>query len=439
MRTGSIPNGFKWALIMALFITNTAMATSFETQSWQTTNGVHVVFYPAMNVPIIDISIAFAAGSAYDGEQFGLSTLTTQLLNQGNAGFDANQIAEKIETTGAQFSAESSRDMVTLNLRTLTRPDALKEATDAFTLIINHPDFPKDVFAREKNQLLMAIKQVQDSPDEVANQTFFKALYHNHPYAHPINGDITHVTALTPTQIHDFYHRYFVGKNAILVLVGAINTQTAHELAQKLTADLPAGEASAPLPKAQPLEKSESINIPFPSSQTMIRLGQLGITHDNPHYFPLVVGNYILGGGSLVSNLAIELREKRGLTYGVVSQFSPMPGVGPFLIGFSTRNNKVTEASQLTHDILVSFIKNGPTEQQVQAAKQYLTGGFPLSLSSNRSIADILLRIAFYHLPENYLNTYVQHINAVSTQEIKDAFQAQISPSVLLEVAVGKQ
>ena len=428
----------KWILISTLFIAQHAMATTFETQSWETNNGVRVIFYPAMEVPMLDISIAFAAGSAYDGEQFGLSALTTQLLNQGNGGLDATRIAEKIETMGAQFSAESSRDMVTLNLRTLARPDALKEATAALSLIVNHPDFPEDVFTRQKNQQLMAIKQVQDSPDDVANQTFYKALYHDHPYAHPINGDISHVTALTSTQARQFYHRYFVGKNAVLVLVGAINTQTAHQLADNLTADLPAGEAAALLPKAQGLDKSETISIPFPSSQTMVRLGQLGITHDNPRYFPLVVGNYILGGGALVSNLAIELREKRGLTYGVTSQFSPMPGIGPFLISFSTRNDQATAANQLTRDILVSFIKNGPTETQVRAAKQFLTGGFPLSLASNRNIADILLKIAFYHLPKNYLDTYLQHINAVTVQEIKDAFQAQISPNNLLDVSVGK-
>lgn len=433
MRTQS-----KWIFILALLITNIAMAASFDTQSWQTKNGVRVVFYPAMEVPMLDINIAFAAGSAYDGTQFGLSALTTQLINQGNGGLDASQIAEKIEKTGAQFNATNNRDMAVLSLRTLTSPDALKEATDAFTLIINHPDFPENMFIQEKNQLLMAIKQAQDSPDEVANQAFFKALYHDHPYAHPINGDTTHVTTLTPTQVHDFYQRYFVGKNAVLVLVGAINTQTAHQLANSLTADLPAGEASAPLPKAKPLEKSESINISFPSSQTMVRLGQLGIRHDNPHYFPLVVGNYILGGGALVSNLAIELREKRGLTYGVTSQFSPMPGVGPFLISFSTRNDQAQAANQLTREILTEFVKNGPTASQVKAAQQFLTGGFPLSLASNRNIADLLLRITFYHLPENYLNTYIQHVNAVTIQEIKDAFQAQIFPNALLEVTVGK-
>lgn len=425
-------------LLVGFFMNTSSMAASFETLQWQTKNGVRVVFYPAKEVPILDMSIAFAAGSAYDGSQFGLSALTTHLINQGNDGLDAGVIADQIERTGAQFSAESSRDMAVLSLKTLTNPAALNDATDAFALIINHPDFLEAAFDREKNQQLMSIKKIDESPDDVASLLFFQALYHDHPYGHPTIGDAAHVSAMKVTQVRDFYHRYFVGKNAVLVLVGAIDEGRAHQLAEKITADLPEGQEAAPLPKAQPLLKGESINKVFPSSQTVLRLGQLGITHQDPRYFPLIVGNYTLGGGSLVSDLAIELREKRGLTYGVYSQYLPMPGVGPFVINLSTRNNKATEAATLTRDTLISFAKNGPTEKQMIAAKQYLTGGFPLSLASNRNIADILLKIAFYHLPNDYLTTYLQHINAVTLDEIKAAFKTQINSDALLQVSVGK-
>lgn len=420
-------------------ISNTVISATFETEQWQTKNGVRVVFYPAKEVPMLDMSIAFAAGSAYDGEAFGLSSLTTQLLNQGNKGLDASAIAEMLEQTGAQFNASNTQDMVALSLRTLTRPEALKEAINAFALIINHPDFPETSFVREKNQLLMSVKQAKESPDEVANQAFYKALYHQHPYAHPVIGDVEHVSALTLAQVRDFYHRYFVAKNAVLILVGAIDTSTAHKLADQLTAPLPVGKEAAVLPKAAPLKARKSIDIPFPSSQTVLRLGQLGIVHEDPRYFPLLVGNYILGGGSLVSELAVELREKRGLTYGVTSQYSPMPGVGPFIIGLSTRNNQAATAANLIREVLISFVTTGPSTQQLKAAKQYLTGGFPLSLASNRNIANVLMRIAFYRLPSNYLNTYLQRINAVTQKEVKDAFQTQVNLTALLQISVGKK
>lgn len=426
-------------IITSLFFTQMSLATSYKTEQWQTKNGVRVVFYPAQEVPMLDISIVFAAGSAYDGEQFGLSMLTTQLLNQGCDGWSANKLAEKIEQTGGQYKAESSRDMAVLSMRTLSRPDALKEAVEALSLIVSQPNFPKTAFSQEKNQQLMAIKQLRESPEEVANLTFFKALYGQHPYAHPVVGDEIHVKAITLKHVRDFYQRYFVGKNAVLVLVGAIDSETAHHLANDLVSALPEGQKAAPIPKAEPLTKNETIHVPFPSSQTMLRIGQLGIDHHNPYYFPLLVGNNILGGASLVSTLAIELREKRGLTYGAYSQFAPMPGPGPFIITLSTRNSQVAKAAQLTRDILISFIKDGPSDKKLQAAKQFLTGGFPLSLASNRSIADILIKIAFYHLPENFLDTYIQHINEVTVQDVKKAFQTQLSPNALLEVTVGKK
>jgi zinc protease len=235
-----------------------------------------------------------------------------------------------------------------------------------------------------------------------------------------------------------FYKRYYVGKNATLVMVGAIDSKQAHQLAQQLTADLVKGEHAKAIPQAGKLDRAATINIPFPSSQTIVRMGQIGIDHHHPDYFPLMVGNYILGGGSLVSRLSIEVREKRGLTYGVDSQFMPMPGEGPFIIGLSTRNNQAGNALNVMVNTLNLFINDGPDEQEIKAAKSYLTGSFPLSLSGNRTIASLLLRMAFYHLPDDYLDTYAARINAVTADEIKQAFRQQINPDKMLLVTVGE-
>lgn len=428
------------ALITALLVTlsHGALANTFKTEKWVTPNGVHVVFYQAMEVPMLDISLAFAAGSAYDGIQYGLSALTTQMINQGNSGLDATAIADALADVGAQFSAENSRDMVIFNLRTLISKEALDQSKKTFTQIINHPDFPDEVFEREKKQLLMAIEQDQESADEVANLSFFKTLYQQHPYAHPINGTAETINGLTKSQVLEFYKQYYVAKNSVLVLVGAIDSQSAHQIANQVTQELPQGNPASTIPKAAQLINSEQMNIQFPSSQTMLRLGQIGIDHHNPNYFPLMVGNYILGGGALVSRLAIEVREKRGLTYGVTSQFVPMPGEGPFIISLSTQNKEATNALNITKSTLHTFINEGPNKQELDAAKQYLTGSFPLSLASNKSIATLLLRMAFYHLPDNYLDTYVSRINAVTSDEIKEAFKQQVNPEKLLLITVGK-
>jgi len=407
-------------------------------ERWTTKQGTPVVFYQAMNIPMLDINLAFRAGTAYDGPRFGLSTLTTRLMNQGNDGLDATALANRLEDTGAQYGSENNRDMVLLRLRTLTDATLLKQAVDTFKLIAERPDFPEKAFEREKNQQRMAIRHALESPDDVANQMFFQTLYQNHPYAHPTNGDLNTLDAITVEDVRRFHHNLCVSQNAVLVLVGALDTAQAKQLAEQLTEHLPSGKMAPKIQKTKALPKAIDINIPFPSSQTVLRLGQLGITHHDARYFPLMVGNYTLGGGSLVSRLAEELREKRGLTYGVSSQFVPLPERGPFIIGLSTKTTQAKTAETLTRETLTDFIQTGPNADELHAAKEYLIGSFPLSLATNQSMASILLKMAFYQLPDDYLDTYTDNIRAVDAEQIKTAFQQSIQPQRLLQVMVGK-
>lgn len=407
-------------------------------ERWKTSQGTPVVFYQAMEIPMLDINLAFRAGTAYDGPRFGLSTLTTRLMNQGNGGLDATELANRLEETGAQYSNENNRDMALLHLRTLTSPELLKQALDTFSLMAARPDFPEKAFEREKNQQRMAIRHALESPDDVANQTFFQALYQNHPYAHPVNGELKTLGPITVEDVRRFHKNLFVSQNAVIVLVGALEKSQAEQLAEQLSKNLPSGKVAPLIPKTKALAEAMDINVPFPSSQTVLRLGQLGITHHDARYFPLMVGNYTLGGGSLVSRLAEELREKRGLTYGVSSQFVPLPKRGPFIIGLATKGAQAKTAETLTRETLTQFIKTGPTTEELNAAKEYLVGSFPLSLATNQSMASILLKMTFYQLPDDYLDTYTNNIRAVDIETIKTAFQQSIQPSRLLHVMVGK-
>lgn len=425
------------SLGLATCTTVNAATKPLHIERWKTSQGTPVVFYQAMEIPMLDISLAFRAGTAYDGPRFGLSTLTTRLMNQGNGGLDATEIANRLENTGAQYSNENNRDMALMSLRTLTNPELLQQAVDTFALMAAHPDFPEKAFEREKNQQRMAIRHALESPDDVANQTFFQALYQNHPYAHPVNGELKTLDPITIEDVRRFHKTLFVSKNATIVLVGALEKSQAEQLAEQLSKNLPEGNAAPHVPKTKALSESMDINVPFPSSQTVLRLGQLGITHHDPRYFPLMVGNYTLGGGSLVSRLAEELREKRGLTYGVSSQFVPLPERGPFIIGLATKGAQAATAETLTRETLTQFIQTGPSTDELTAAKEYLVGSFPLSLATNQSMASILLKMAFYKLPDDYLDTYTDNIRAVDIEKIKTAFQQSIQPNRLLQVMVG--
>ena len=412
-------------------------AADWSFKRWQEKDGTQVLFYQAMEVPMLDISVAFPAGSARDNTRQGLATLTANMLNQGAEGMGANAIAIALENTGAQYNADINRDMVSFNLRTLTEPQAMAQSISVLATMLSHPNFPEKAFQRQQQQQIMAIKESSQSLDRVANDAFYQSLYGQHPYAHPVMGTIDDVAALKIDDLKHFYQQYYNQQNAIVVIVGAIEEQQAKQIAQQLTQNLSSGNKAEPIPEAHALTKAISMDTRFPSSQTALRIGQLGISHQTPHYFALQVGNYILGGGSLVSRLAVEVREHRGLTYGVSSAFEPLPALGPFLISLSTKTDQAEQAMSLTLSILKDFILSGPDEKELIAAKKYLTGSFPLSLASNRGIANMLLRIAFYRLPDDFLESYTRHVNQVKASDIRDAFKSQINPEKLLTIKAG--
>lgn len=425
-------------MVFIVFFPKIGMAQKLNVLKWKTNNGAHVIFYQAMEVPILDIHIAFAAGSAYDNKLSGISQLTTRLINQGNAGINGKGIAEQLSDTGSQYASVNNQNMVLLTLRTLTEPDVLKKSTQLFASIVGDPDFPPHAFQHEKNQQLMAIAEEQESPTEIANQTFYRFLFKNHPYAHPINGYRDTVMKINLAEVRAFYSHYFVGSNAIIVLVGAINESAAHELAEHIIKNLPQGHPPESIAEVPATTDGMDIEIQFPMSQSILRLGQLSISQNDKRYFPLLVGNYILGGNPLTSRLALVLREKKGFTYSVTSKFLPMPGKGPFLIGLSTQQRQMKQTIDLTRKIISEFINKGPSENELQTAKQFLTGNFQIALSSNRNIANILLKIAFYHLPDDYLESYITQINRVQLRDITSAFKQTVNPQHFLQVTIGK-
>jgi len=208
-------------------------------------------------------------------------------------------------------------------------------------------------------------------------------------------------------------------------------------LVRQVVGDLPAGLPAIKLPGLNSTESAIEKIIDFPSSQSHVMVGQPGIRRDDPDYFPLYVGNHVLGGGGLVSLLADEIREKRGYAYSTYSQFSPLRVEGPFVIGLETRNDQVQDAIKVMREVVQNFVSNGPTAKELDDAKRNLTGGFALKVASNKSIADQLANMAFYGLPLDYLDTYIDHINAVTVAQVRDAFQRRVQPARMVTVVVG--
>ena len=416
---------------------SSAVWASPDIQHWETDNKARVYYVHAPELPMVDISVVFNAGAARDGNKPGIAKLTASLLDEGTGDMSADDIAAAFASVGAKYSASSERDMAVFSLRTLTEENAFKQAFDTYSQIITSPTFPSDAFERVKQSLLTGLQAENQSPQAIATRAFYENLYRNHPYRIMPSGDTASVEKLTRADLQDFYKQFYVSKNAVVIIVGAVERGQAEALANQITAGLDEGEVAADLPAVNALENAALITKPFPSTQTTILMGQPGMSRDDPDYFALYVGNHILGGGGLVSQLNDELREKRGLTYGVYSYFRPMLKSGPYQFALQTRNEKAEEALQVLRETLERFVKNGPTENELIAAKRNITGGFALRVDSNSKIADYLAMIGFYDLPLDYLDNFNDKVNAVTVAQIKDAFSRRVKADKMLTVLVG--
>ncbi len=406
-------------------------------EHWTTDNGARVYFVPAPGLPMVNIQITFDAGSARDGDKKGVAHLTNSLLDEGAGELNADQIAEHFENLGAEIGNGSYRDMSIMTLRSLTDPQLLTPALKVFALMVGEPSFPVESFERNKKQTLIAIQSQLQSPQSISDKAFFKALYGDHPYGAPSLGFTESVTALTRDDMLTHYQQYYVAKNAVVAMVGDLDRAAAEAIATQLTKGLEAGSAASKIAPPAAIEKGTVINLEHPSSQTHIMIGQPGITRDDPDLFPLYVGNHILGGSGLTSRISDEIREKRGLAYSAYSFFSPMRAAGPYMMGLQTRNDQADKAIEVVFATLQEFINQGVTAEELEAAKRNITGGFPLRIASNSKILGFLGNIGFYNLPLDYLDTYNDRIDAVTIEQIKDAFKRRVQPDKMVTVTVG--
>ena len=427
---------FLLSCILLTFSQITLAAAKIE--HWQTIGGSRVYYVHTEGLPMADIQVVFNAGSASDGQQFGLSALTADLLDTGAGKWNADEIAQRFESVGAQFGVSSSMDTTTVSLRTLTDKTLFDKALETMQVILTKPAFNQADFKREQRRTLSGLKQQEESPAALASIAFYNALYGTHPYAHPESGVIKTVSAFKAADIRHFYQKFYVADNAIVVIVGALSKQQAEQTAEQLLSGLPLGKRPETLPDvAMPLKATQQ-HIEFPSSQTHVLVGLPGSYRKDPDYFNLYVGNHILGGSGLVSKLFDEIREKRGLAYSASSNFMPMLKPGPFLISLQTRNDQTAQALQVLNQTLADFINKGPTEVELTAAKKNITGGFAMRFDTNKELAGYVAMIGFYEMPLDYLDTFQQKTELVTVASITDAFKRRVNPQLLQTITVGK-
>lgn len=406
-------------------------------QHWQTSSGAKVYFIESRDLPILDVSVDFSAGSSTDTpDKSGRAAMTLHLLDQGAGGLSEDQIAKAVADVGAQIGAHFDQDRAGITLRTLSSARERKQALDIFATIIQQPEFAVNVLEREKARAIAGLKEADTKPGNIADRALMKMLYGSHPYGLRGSGEIESVTALRREDLANFYRSRYTAADAVISIMGDVSRAEAAAIAESLTKDLPQGKPAEVLP-AVTAPVTETRRIAHPATQSHILLAYPGLRRGDPDFFPLLVGNYILGGGGFTSRLMEEIRQKRGLAYSVQSHFSPLEKLGPFEIGLQTRKEQSEEALALTRKILSDFVADGPTEKELAAAKQNIIGSFPLRIDSNKKIMGYLALIGFYDLPLTYLDDYVKAVERVTVPQIKDAFQRRINPEGMVAVVVG--
>lgn len=430
---------FKNVLVVFSFaLMSLSAQAGLDIQHWQTASGTRVYFVENHDLPIIDVSINFPAGSARDTQATsGLAGVTRYMMTLGAAGMDEEVLTNEFADIGAVFGGEFDLDRAGFKLRTLTSEQT--KALSTFNKVLHKPDFPEAVLAREKGRIVSGLQESATQPESISGKLFMRALYGNHPYSLAEDGEVDAVNAMQTSELRNFYQTHYTAKSAVIALIGDMTSAQAREIAETMSAGLPQGPAVAKLPAVSPLAAPNLQSVQHPASQAHILLGQPGIKRGDVDYFPLYVGNYILGGGGFVSRLTEEVREKRGLVYSVYSYFMPMAEAGPFQIGLQTKKEQANDALKLVNATVQKFIEGGVTEKELKAAKSNLIGGFPMRIDSNSKILDYISVIGFYELPLTYLNEFNTNIAKVTTQQIKDAYQRRVKQANFATVVVGAQ
>lgn len=407
-----------------------------DLQHWTTEQGARVYFMQAKELPMLDVQLLFAAGASRDGASSGLATMTNAMLNEGTKDQDAGAIAAGFERLGAEFSNSSHRDMALAGLRTLTAEDKLDAALEQFAKVVATPSFPADAFERLRNQLLAGLQFRLQRPGALASEAFWHGLYPEHPYGSLPEGTAETLRELTPDSLRSFHQQYYNASNAVIALVGDIDRSHAERIAQRLADALPQGTAAPAIAEPAPINASQQ-HIDFNGQQTHILVGQHGIDRDDPDYAALYVGNQMLGGSGFGSRLMQEIREQRGLSYSVSSQLIPMQAIGPFMISMQTRADQVELALSVIQQTLDQFIEQGPSETELIRTKRQISGEFPLNTANNSAIVSQLGMIGFYGLPLNHLQLFLDQVQALSTEDIRQAFDRHFDPQRRLVITVG--
>ena len=404
-------------------------------EQWVAPSGAKVSFVETHALPILDVQVDFPAGTVHGTpEKAGVAGMTASLIDQGAGGLSEHQIAEQLASLGAVLGNGAGQDRASVSLRTLVDPAVRDAALKIMASVIASPDYPAPVVERERERSIAGLKDALTKPETLAGRAFQKGIYGTHPYAWQTTPET--LATIGRDDLVQFHRQNYVASRASVTLVGDISRAEAERIVQQLTSGLPKGDGAKAAPAVVPGSGGE-VRISHHAQQAHVAVGMPALKRGDKDFFALQLGNYTLGGGGFVSRLVREVREKKGFAYSVYSYFSPSKELGPFQIGLQTKRSQAKEALEIVNQVLGDFLKNGPTEEELKAAKANIIGGFALNLDSNKKLMSQVSTIAFYDLPPDWLDKYTENMNKVTVADVKAAFARKVKQDQLMTVLVA--
>lgn len=424
-----------YALALTLLASLPAHA-EVDIKSVTSPGGITAWLVEEPSIPFVALEIRFRGGASLDDpDTRGAINLMTGLLEEGAGDMDARDFSRAQEELATSLGFDVSRDSVAISARFLTEN---REASIALLRsALQTPRFDAAAIERVRGQVLSIIESDKKDPDDIANVTFSKIAFGDHPYAHPVNGTTESVTALTRDDILEAHKAVFALDQIYVGAVGDITPETLGTLLDDLLGGLPQTGAPNP-PRAEVNIPSGVTVVDFPTPQSVALFGHAGISQNDPDFFSALILNQVLGGGSFESRLMNEVREKRGLTYGVYSYLASRDLADVYLGSVSSSNDRIAEAIQVIREEWKKAAENGVTQAELDAAKTYETGAYPLRFDGNGPIANILVGMQMLGLPIDYIPTRNNKVEAVTLADVKRVAAELLDPENLHFVVVGQ-
>lgn len=424
------------AAITAFLLISAPVRAEIAIQEVTSPGGITAWLVEDHNIPFTALEIQFKGGTSLEApDKRGAVNLMTATLEEGAGDMDSQGFAEAREALAADIGFNSGSDSVGVSARFLTENRDQVVALLREALI--NPRFDQDAVDRVREQVLSNLRSNEKDPGTIASETFDTLAFGDHPYATTGDGTLETVTKLTRDDVVAA-HKASLARDRIFVAAsGDITAEDLGKLLDELLGELPA--TGAPQPgKAPWLINGGTTVVDFPTPQSTVFFGQLGISRDDPDFFPAFILNEVMGGGRFTARLMSEVREKRGLTYGIGTYLVGMEHADMLLGQFSASNDKVGEAIKVVKDEWARVVRDGVTPEELEATKTYLTGSYPLRFDGNGPIASILVGMQMDGMPIDYARTRNARIEAVTMDDIRRVAARLFTPETLHFVVVGQ-